>query len=178
MKRVVFAVLAAVMATAAVTLAGPQDWDKKTIEKMLADGTKKLSSPNADERETGAGYIMGYIRCSDKQKFLPILTKALQDPNPKVRKTVVNIFEKLQATEGIPDLLPLLMDPDPDVAERVAYTLGGLGTGAKSAIPALQKAQAAYKAQHKSMLESTMQEGIDEINGKSDGKRFTCPDGK
>jgi hypothetical protein len=90
----------------------------------------------------------------------------------------VNTFEKLQATEAIPDIVPLLMDPDSDVAERAAYTLGGLGAGAKSAIPALQKAQAAYKAQHKSMLESTMGEGIDEINGKSDGKRFTCPDGK
>ena len=175
MRRIVFAAAAVMLAG---SLAAGQDWDKKTIEKMLADGTKKLSSPNADERETGAGYIMGYIRCSDKQKFLPILTKALQDPNPKVRKTVVNTFEKLQATEAIPDITPLLMDPDSDVAERAAYTLGGMGAGAKSAIPALQKAQAAYKAQKKSMLEMTMGEGVDEINGKSDGKRFTCPDGK
>ncbi len=174
MKRIVFAAAIAAMAS---SLASGQDWDKKTIEKMLADGTKKLSSPNADERETGAGYIMGYIRCSDKQKFLPILTKALKDPNPKVRKTVVNTFEKLQATEAIPDITPLLMDPDSDVAERAAYTLGGLGAGAKSAIPELQKAQAAYKAQKKSMLEMTMKEGIDEINGKSDGKRFSCPEG-
>lgn len=175
MKRIVFA------AAAAVILAGlarphlsAQDYDKKTIEKMLADGTKKLGSASADERETGAGYILGYIRCSDRQKFVPILTKALEDPNPKVRKTVVQTFEKLQAAEAIPALVPLLMDPDPDVAERTAYTLGGLGTAAKSAIPDLQKAQAAYKAKKKSMLESTMQEGIDEINGKSDGKRYSC----
>ena len=84
-------------------------------------------------------------------------------------------FEKLQAAEAIPALVPLLMDPDSDVAERAAYTLGGLGAAAKSAIPDLQKAQAAYKAKKKSMLEMTMQEGIDEINGKSDGKRYSCP---
>jgi hypothetical protein len=84
MRRIAFAASAAVMLSSiGGSLVAGQDWDKKTIEKMLADGTKKLSSANADERETGAGYIMGYIRCSDKQKFLPILTKALQDPNPK-----------------------------------------------------------------------------------------------
>jgi HEAT repeat protein len=172
MKRIVFAAALAAMASSLVSA----QWDNKTIEKMLADGTKKLSSANPDERETGAGYISGYIRCSDKQKYLPILTKALKDPNPKVRNTVVQTLEKLQATEAIPDITPLLMDPVSDVAERAAYTLGGMGAGAKSAIPELQKAQAAYKAQHKSMLEGTMQEGIDEINGKSDGKRYTCPE--
>jgi HEAT repeat protein len=172
MRRIVFA---AVLCVVGAALASAQDWDKKTIEKMLADGTKKLQSANADERETGAGYISGYIRCSDKQKFLPILTKALKDPNPKVRNTVVQTLEKLQATEAIPDITPLLMDPVSDVAERAAYTLGGMGAGAKSAIPDLQKAQAAYKAQKKSMLEMTMKEGIDEINGKSDGKRYSCP---
>jgi HEAT repeat protein len=174
MRRIVFA---AVLSAVAASLAAAQDWDKKTIEKMLADGTKKLQSANPEERETGAGYISGYIRCSDKQKFLPILTRALKDPNPKVRNTVVQTFEKLQATEAIPDITPLLMDPDSDVAERAAYTLGGMGAGAKSAIPELQKAQAAYKTQKKSMLEMTMQEGIDEITGKSNGKRYTCPEG-
>jgi HEAT repeat protein len=176
MTKIVFALSAAVLAAIVVPAVSGQDWDRKTIEKMLADGTKKLSSANADERETGAGYILGYIRCSDKQKYLPVLTKALQDANPKVRKTVVQTFEKLQASEAIPDLVPLLMDPDSDVAERTAYTLGGLGAAGKSAIPALQKAQAAYKAQRKSMLEGTMQEGIDEINGKSKGNRYTCPE--
>jgi len=176
MKRFAFAASAVALAMAAVAIAGSQDWDKKTIEKMLADGTRKLASANAQDRADGAGYILGYIRCSDRQKFVPILTKALKDPDPKVRKTVVQTFEKLQAAEAVPDLVPLLMDPDADVAERTAYTLGGLGTAAKGAIPDLQKAQAAYKTQKKSMLESTMQEGIDEINGKSDGKRYSCPE--
>jgi hypothetical protein len=176
MRRIVFAACSAMML--AGSLGAAQDWDKKTIEKMLADGTKKLSSPNAQERADGAGYILGYIRCSDRQKFVPILTKALKDPDPKVRNTVVQTFEKLQAVEAIPDLVPLLMDPVHDVAERTAFTLGGLGAAGKSAIPALLKAKADYKAAHNSSLESMMQEGIDEINGKSDGKRYTCPDGK
>jgi HEAT repeats len=171
-------VTAAILALAAIVPAGAQNWDKKTIDKMLADGTKKLASANPDERETGAGYIMGYIRCSDRQKFVPILTKALQDTNPKVRVTVLEIFEKLQAAESIPDLVPLLMDPVDDVAVRAAYTLGGMREAAKSAEPALRKAQAHYKAAKQPMLEGTMEEAINEIEGKANGKRFSCPDGK
>jgi len=166
--------LAALALACGLAPAGAQDWDKKTIEKMLADGTKKLSSANDKEREDGAGYILGYIRCSDRPKFVPILTKALKDPDAKVRKTVVQTFEKLQAAEAIPDLLPLLDDPVDDVAERTAYTLGGLGTAAKSAEPALRKAAAARKAQKKSTLAMTMEEAINEIEGKSDGKRYSC----
>lgn len=154
--------------------ASAQNWDKKTIEKMLTDGNKKLGSANPDERATGVEWISGYITCDYRKQYQPILVKALKDTNPKVRKTAVQTLEKLQAVDAIPDIVPLLMDPDSDVAERAAYTLGGLGAAAKSAIPDLQKAQAAYKAKHKSMLESTMQEGIDEINGKSDGKRYSC----
>jgi len=44
MRRMVFAAAAAVALSAvAGSMASGQDWDKKTIEKMLADGTKKLS---------------------------------------------------------------------------------------------------------------------------------------
>jgi hypothetical protein len=171
MTKVWLAALALILGVAA---AGAQEWDKKTIEKMLADGTKKLSSANEKEREDGAGYILGYIRCSDRPKFVPILTKALKDTDPKVRKTVVQTFEKLQAAEAIPDLLPLLDDPNDDVAERTAYTLGGLGAAAKSAEPALRKAAATRKAQKKSTLSMTMEEAINEIEGKSDGKRYSC----
>src|SRR3954469_274893 len=171
MKKMWLAVFALFLGVAP---AAAQDWDKKTIEKMLADGTKKLSSANDKEREDGAGYILGYIRCSDRVKFVPILTKALKDPDAKVRKIVVQTFEKLQAAEAIPDLLPLLDDPDDEVAERTAYTLGGLGAAAKSAEPALRKAAAARKAQKKSTLAMTMEEAVNEIEGKSDGKRYSC----
>jgi HEAT repeat protein len=168
------AVLTALVAAFGLASARAQDWDKKTIEKMLNEGTKKLSSADPKEREDGAGYILGYIRCSDRPKFVPILTKALKDPNPKVRVTVVQTFEKIQAAEAIPDLLPLLDDPVDDVAERTAYTLGGLGAAAKSAEPGLRKAAAARKAQKKSTLAMTMEEAIKEIEGKADGKRYSC----
>jgi hypothetical protein len=138
---------------------------------------EEAASAEPDERETGAGY-QGYIRCSDRQKVRAHPTKALKDPNPKVRVTVLEIFEKLQAAESIPDLVPLLMDPVDDVAVRAAYTLGGMREAAKSAEPALRKAQAQYKAAKKPMLEGTMEEAINEIEGKADGKRFSCPDGK
>jgi HEAT repeat protein len=170
--------LVAVALICGVGAATAQNWDKKTIEKMLADGNKKLASANPDERATGVEWISGYITCDYRKQYQPVLVKALKDTNPKVRNTAVSALEKIQAADAIPDIVPLLMDPDSDVAERAAYTLGGLGAAGKPAIPDLQKAQAAYKAKHKSMLEMTMQEGIDEINGKSDGKRFRCPAGK
>ena len=177
MRMAWLAAVAVLVSISGVVPASAQDWDKKTIEKMLADGTKKLSSPTDKEREDGAGYILGYIRCSDRPKFVPILTKALKDPNPKVRVIVVQTFEKIQAAEAIPDLLPLLDDPVDDVAERTAYTLGGLGAAAKSAEPALKKAAATRKAQKKSTLALTMEEAIKEIEGTVDGKRYSC-DGK
>ena len=83
------AALTAFVAALGLASVSAQDWDKKTIEKMLNDGTKKLSSADPKEREDGAGYILGYIRCSDRQKFVPILTKALKDPGEGLRVTVV-----------------------------------------------------------------------------------------
>ena len=106
-----------------------------------------------------------------------MLVKALKDTSPKVRRMAVQSIEKIQAAEAIPDVLPLLDDPVDEVAERTAYTLGGLGAAAKSAEPALRKAAAARKAQKKIVLGDTMLEAIKEIEGKVDGKRYSC-DGK
>src|SRR5690349_19252121 len=88
-----------------------QDWDKKTIEKMLKDGAKKMASANADEREEGAGYLLGYITCAYRPQYQPILVKALKDSNPKVRNTAAQTLEKIQAADAVPDLVALLDDP-------------------------------------------------------------------
>ena len=59
--------VAVVVTVLAASPVGGQESDKKTIEKMLKDGAKKMTSAKAEEREEGAGYILGYITC-DAQK--------------------------------------------------------------------------------------------------------------
>jgi hypothetical protein len=165
---------AAIAAVAALTPAWAQEWDNKTVEKMLKEGTKKLDSPKPEEREDGIGYIQGYIRCSDRAKYTPILVKALKDTNPKVRVSAAQTLEKLHATDTVADLIALLEDPNDDVKERAAFTLGGFGPAAQSAVPAIKKAQAAAKAARKNGLEATMEGVLDEIAGKKDNKRTKC----
>ena len=165
--------LAAVFAAAGSIHA--QDWDKKTIEKMLKDGTKKLGSANADEREEGAGYILGYITCAYRQQYQPILVKALKDPNPKVRNSAAQSLEKIQAADAVPDLVALLDDPDRDVQVRAAYALGGMGKAASGAEPAMRKAQERARAQKNSMVEGTIELALDEIAGKRAANRYKCP---
>src|SRR4029453_12368726 len=131
--------VAALLATA-MTL-DAQDWDKKTIEKMLKDGAKKMSSANADERADGAGYLLGYITCAYRAQYQPVLVKALKDSNPKVRNAAAQTLEKIQAADAVPDLIELLDDPDRDVQIRAAYALGGMGKAASSAEPGLREAR-------------------------------------
>jgi HEAT repeat protein len=168
--------LATVLASslaAAVTTA--QDWDKKTIEKMLKDGAKKLSSTNADEREEGAGYILGYITCAYRAQYQPVLVKALKDTNPEVRETAAQTLEKIQATDAVPDLVALLDDPITDVRVRAGYALGGLGKAASSAEPAMREALKRATAQKNSMVEGTIELALDEISGKRQANRYKCP---
>src|SRR5262245_60443851 len=82
---------------AAATITGAQEWDKKTIEKMLKDGAKKLASANPAEREEGMGYILGYITCPYKAQYQPLVVKALKDTNPKVRSAALQTLEKVAA---------------------------------------------------------------------------------
>jgi HEAT repeat protein len=133
-----------------------------------------MESAKPEEREEGISYIQGYIRCSDKAKYAPLLVKALKDTNPKVRVSAAQTLEKLHATETVADVIPLLEDPVDDVKERAAFTLGGFGPAAQSAVPAIKKAQAAAKAARKNGLEATMEGVVDEIAGKKDNKRTKC----
>ena len=165
--------LAALVATAWTLNA--QDWDKKTIEKMLKDGAKKMASANPQEREEGAGYILGYITCAYRAQYQPVLVKALKDSNPKVRNSAAQSLEKIQAADAVPDLVALLDDPDRDVQVRAAYALGGMGKAAVSAEPGLRDAQKRARAQKNSMVEGTIDVALDEISGKRASNRYKCP---
>jgi len=173
MTRLWAITIAVVAAVAASTVAGAQGWDKKTIEKMLGDGAKKLASANQAEREQGAEYILGYITCAYRQQYMPMVVKATKDTSPKVRVYAAQTLEKIAAKEAIPDLVVLLDDPVDDVRERAAYALGTIGD--PSAVPGLSKARDTAKAQGKTMISLTMQEGIDEITGKSPTEHTKCP---
>jgi len=163
--------LALVVAAAAVT--GAQGWDKKTIEKMLKDGAKKLTSANPTEREDGIGYILGYITCDYRAQYQPVVVNALKDPSPKVRSAALQTLEKVAAKDAIPQMAVLLEDPVKDVQDRAAFALGTIGD--PSAEPYLKKARDNFRAQKKTASADMMQEGLDEISGKSKTEHTHCP---
>jgi hypothetical protein len=169
------AVVALALVVAATALTGAQGYDKKTIEKMLGDGAKKLASANPAEREQGMGFIQGYITCAYRAQYQPLIVKALKDPNPKVRSSALQTLEKVAAKDAIPEIALLLEDPVKDVQERAAFTLGTIGD--PSAVPFLTKVRDNARAQKKTMMADTMQEGLDEISGKSPTEHTKCPEG-
>lgn len=167
------AVVALAIVVAATAVSGAQGYDKKTVDKMLADGAKKLASANAADREQGIGFFLGYMTCAYKPQYQPLVVKALKDPSPKVRAVALQTLEKVAAKDAIPDIALLLEDPVGDVQERAAYALGTIGD--PSAVPHLTKARDNMRAQKKSTMALTMQEGIDEISGKSPTEHTKCP---
>lgn len=173
MRLVAATILAAIAAVMATALPSAQGYDKKTTEKMLGDGARKLASANPADRELGIGFMYGYLTCAYRQQYMPAVVKALKDPSPKVRTVALQTLEKVQATTAIPDIVLLLDDPVDDVRERAAYALGAIGD--KSAEPGLTKARETARAQNKNTLALTMQEGLDEISGKSPVDHPTCP---
>jgi hypothetical protein len=170
MKIICAALLAAVLGS---TLVGAQGWDKKTIEKMLSDGAKKMNSANPSERDEGMGYILGYITCAYKKQYLPVIVKGLKDTNPKVRIGASQTLARIEGKEAITDPVALLNDPEKDVRERVAFDLGAIGD--PSAIPAMEKARDTWRTQNQRMTADDIQEGIDEITGKSKTEHPKCP---
>ena len=165
------AALALVVAASAIT--GAQDYDKKTIEKMLGDGAKRLASPDPAVREQGMGFIQGYITCAYRAQYQPLIVKALKDSSPKVRSSALQTLEKVAAKDAIPEIALLLEDPVKDVYERAAFTLGTIGD--PSAVPFLTKVRDTARAQKKTAIADMMQEGLDEISGKSPTEHTKCP---
>src|SRR5262245_52968127 len=101
--KIVWATTVAVLLSACVSGLAAQGWDKKTIEKMLSDGAKKMNSANPKDREDGIGYIGGYITCDYKKQYLPVIVKALKDANPEVRKTASHTLTKIEGKEAMLD---------------------------------------------------------------------------
>ena len=167
------AVVALALVVAASAVTGAQDYDKKTIEKMLGDGAKKLASADPAVREQGMGFIQGYITCAYRAQYQPLILKALKDPNPKVRSSALQTLEKVAAKDAIPEIALLLEDPVKDVYERAAFTLGVIGD--PSAVPFLTKVRDSARAQKKTAIADMMQEGLDEISGKSPTEHTKCP---
>jgi hypothetical protein len=167
------AVVALALVVAATAVTGAQGYDKKTTEKMLGDGARKLASADPAEREQGMGFILGYITCAYRAQYQPLIVKALKDPNPKVRSSALQTLEKVAAKDAIPDIAVLLEDPVKDVYERAGFTLGTIGD--PSAVPFLTKVRDNARAQKKTMIADMMQEGLDEISGKSPTEHTKCP---
>jgi HEAT repeat protein len=168
------AVLSLLACALAYAAAGEDDWDRKMREKMVKEGVKKLGSAKAEERKDGAGYLLGYLRCEDR-KYVPVLVKALKDASPEVRTVAAQTLEKLQATEAVPELTALLEDDSADVRIRAAYALGGMGTAARSAEPALKQALQRSKAAEESMVEGSMTNALAEVAGRKVSDRYKCP---
>src|SRR5580765_6110435 len=159
MRSVNGAVVAIALVVAVSAVTGAQGYDKKTIEKMLGEGAKKLASADPAVREQGMGFIQGYITCAYKAQYQPLIVKALKDANPKVRSSALQTLEKVAAKDAIPDIAVLLEDPDKDVYERAAFTLGTIGD--PSAVPYLTKVRDNARAQKKTAIADMMQEGLD-----------------
>lgn len=173
MKVLNGAVAALALVVAAATVTGAQGYDKKTIEKMLGDGAKKLASADPAQREQGIGFIQGYITCAYRAQYQPLIVKALKDSSPKVRSSALQTLEKVAAKDAIPEIALLLEDPVKDVYERAAFTLGTIGD--PSAVPYLTKVRDNARAQKKTAIADMMQEGLDEISGKSPTEHTKCP---
>ena len=154
-------------------LVGAQGYDKKTIEKMLSDGAKKLASANPSEQAQGAGFMLGYITCDYRAQYMPVIIKTLKHHDPKVRSIAAQTLEKIAAKEAIPDLVALLADSVNDVSDRAAFALGTIGD--PSAVPGITQARDAARTQKKNARADMFQEALDEISGKSPTEHTHCP---
>ncbi len=163
--KIVWATTVAVLLSTLAGSLSAQGWDKKTIEKMLSDGAKKMNSANPKEREDGMGYILGYITCAYKKQYLPVIVKGLKDANPEVRKNASQTLTRIEGKEAMLDHVALLDDPLNDVRERAAFDLGMIAN--REAIPLMEKARDHARTQNNRKIADTIQEGIDEITGKS-----------
>jgi hypothetical protein len=72
---------------------------------------------------------------------VPALVQTLQDPDPAVRLTAVEVLGRMgaDARDAVPHLVRLLDDPNLAVRKAAARTLGRIGPAAHEAVPALMK---------------------------------------
>jgi HEAT repeat protein len=99
-----------------------------------------LNSPDP-EIARGAAFALGNIGGTEAAAALPVLRKALREPDTSVRvqasAAVVNLGE--EALPALFDLIGALDDKEPEVRRCAALALGGIGPKAQAAIPALAR---------------------------------------
>jgi HEAT repeat protein len=113
-----------------------------------------LTDPQALTREPGAAaevrrlfvetrdaeirqYLALVLGHTYDPQSLPLLTEALEDPDPKTRIYAIWALGTLGLPEARQPLVELLSDPDPGVRKTATFSLGELGDPA--AVPALEQ---------------------------------------
>jgi hypothetical protein len=72
---------------------------------------------------------------------LPELRRALQSPNPRVRREAASVLVRMgpDGKDAVSDLIPLLDDEDEATRKLAARALGRIGPDAAAAVPALMR---------------------------------------
>jgi HEAT repeat protein len=102
------------------------------VELSAAEGLARYGKIRLDIYEKGLHhadygvrhFAIGSLRKIGGKEAMPLLTKALSDPAPRVRIATVRAIGALAGPEAIPILQALLHDPDLSVR---AYAAGNLG---------------------------------------------------
>lgn len=105
---------------------------EKAISKMQDEGEDAFT---ASSLRMGLGYVFGgyYNLSAVAQRVLPELQGA---DDVAARLLRARLLPQL-GPQAVPALTELLSDPDPEVAEAAAESLGSLGASALKAVPAL-----------------------------------------
>jgi len=100
-----------------------------------------IDDPVPFVREAAVNAVANIAEATDNgQVAMPLVLKALKDPEPSVRRSAVMRLRRLKISELIPDLVAVLVDEDATVANEAAMALGGFFKAAQPALPGLVKA--------------------------------------
>lgn len=77
----------------------------------------------ADDADSTVRALLASALATIGNPALERLRHALHDENPLIRQTAVSALRHMNQPEVVPDLIPLLDDPDPIVQATVADTL-------------------------------------------------------
>lgn len=124
----------------------PDYLSKREIVERLEElrGKRTFTSDEMEKLREFARDLIWMIRCralhalsyaqthQQRKEATQIAVQRLRDKEGVVRFYAVLALNRLQAKEVVPDLLPLLNDPDPDVRKAVLNALIRLGYPVKS----------------------------------------------